>query len=284
MKRAKQLKRPDIVPQEWRDAANEEFSLKVEAMRNRAAEFAAGMPVAEGTPNPMPNPTPSVTEEEKALLEKQKEEAQGKAKAAEPQNPDQAPTEDPTKIDVVNNPTDNTGGQVVDGKYVPGKTQPRDENGQFRKVLARLKQDLGTAGLQKIAEEARTVEGLHEVGNYAEAAKAAGQLINTVDRLDAGALNKVSLENVRTSAAELGKVIANLPLGFGNQADKLRYSDLPPALQNLMDEMMTRVEDKIGKKDADIATEQLRSFKSGADVYSQAEISSQMSKLLRLLT
>jgi hypothetical protein len=105
-----------------------------------------------------------------------------------------------------------------------------------------------------------------------------------VDRLDAGALNKVSLENVRTSAAELGKVIANLPLGFGNQADKLRYSDLPPALQNLMDEMMTRVEDKIGKKDADIATEQLRSFKSGADVYSQAEISSQMSKLLRLLT
>lgn len=147
-----------------------------------------------------------------------------------------------------------------------------------------MKQDLGTAGLQKIAEEARTVEGLHEVGNYAEAAKAAEELIGTVDRLDSGALNKVSLENVRSSAAELGKVIANLPLGFNDQTEKLRYSDLPPALQNLMDEMIDRVEAKIGKEDADIATEQLRGFKSGSDVYSQGEISSQMSKLLRLLT
>jgi hypothetical protein len=48
--------------------------------------------------------------------------------------------------------------------------------------------------------------------------------------------------------------------------------------------MVTRVEDKIGKKDADIATAELRSFKSGADVYSQSEISSKMATLLRLLT
>jgi hypothetical protein len=288
MKRAKQLRRTDMIPQEWKDAANAEFNSKIQAMRAKAAEVAvvAAGPQddAQGTPTPTPNPTPSVTEEEKALLEEQKKEAErlGKAKAAEPQTPEQI-TDNPSKIDVVNDPTAD-GGQVVDGKYVPGKTQPRDENGQFRKVLARLKQDLGTAGLQKIAEEARTVEGLHEVGNYSEAAKAAGQLIDTVDRLDSGALNKVSLENVRNSAAELGKVIANLPLGFTDQTQKLRYSDLPPALQTLMDEMMTRVEDKIGKEDAAIATEALRGFKSGSDVYSQAEISSQMSKLLRLLT
>ena len=51
-----------------------------------------------------------------------------------------------------------------------------------------------------------------------------------------------------------------------------------------MDDMITRVEAKIGKKDADIATESLRAFKNGSDVYSQGEISGQMSKLLRLLT
>jgi hypothetical protein len=82
----------------------------------------------------------------------------------------------------------------------------------------------------------------------------------------------------------LGRVIANLPLPFTNQAQKVRYSDLPPALRNLMDDMITRVESKIGKEDADIATANLRSFKSGADVYSQSEISSQMTTLLRLLT
>mgnify|MGYP006871049265 CR=1 FL=1 len=53
---------------------------------------------------------------------------------------------------------------------------------------------------------------------------------------------------------------------------------------DLMEKMITRVEDKIGKKDADIATHEMKDFMSGQEVYSQSEISSQMSKLLRLLT
>ena len=48
--------------------------------------------------------------------------------------------------------------------------------------------------------------------------------------------------------------------------------------------MIAKVEEKIGQEDADIATEELKNFMSGADYYSQAEISSQMAKLLRLLT
>jgi hypothetical protein len=51
-----------------------------------------------------------------------------------------------------------------------------------------------------------------------------------------------------------------------------------------MEDMITRVEAKIGKEDADIATRELKSFMSGSDLYNQSEISSQMSKLLRLLT
>ena len=293
MKRARQLKRPDLVPTEWKEAANAEFNAKIEAMRSKTLELSAivaapaelepvldenGEPMLDengnpimGNPTPQPTPTPSVEDD-----------SLGKADAVEPVTPEQI-TDDPSMIDVVDESTPSDG-KVVDGKFVPGKTQPRDEEGRFRKVLARLKQDLGDAGLQKIVEEAKTVEGLHEIGNYTEASKAAEDLLSTVDRLDSGALNKISLENVRSSAAELGKVIANLPLGFSNQAEKLRYSDLPPALQNLMEEMIDRVEVKIGKEDAAIATEALKGFKSGSDVYSQAEISSQMSKLLRLLT
>ena len=51
-----------------------------------------------------------------------------------------------------------------------------------------------------------------------------------------------------------------------------------------MKDMISKVEDKIGKDDADVATEELKSFMSGADYYNQSEISSQMAKLLRLLT
>jgi len=169
------------------------------------------------------------------------------------------------------------------GRYTP-QTQPRDEAGKFRRVLARLKSNLGTAGLQKVLKEAKYIEQVHELGDYVESVNSGARLLDIVDRLDAGALNKVSLENVRSSAKELGKVIANLPLGFNDQTEKVRYSDLPPALRDLMDNMMERVEAKIGKEDADIASEKLRAFKSGSDVFSQGEVSAEMSKMLRLLT
>lgn len=170
------------------------------------------------------------------------------------------------------------------GKYVPGKTQPRDAAGKFRKVLARLKSDLGDAGLDRALEKVEEVENLDYAGDYDRAAKSAAELLGIIDRLDAKALNPESLENVRTSSAELGKVIANLPFAFGATAQKIRFSDVPPALRDLMEDMITRVEAKIGKKDADIATADLRDFISGNEVYNQSEISAQMAKLLRLLT
>jgi hypothetical protein len=169
------------------------------------------------------------------------------------------------------------------GKYTP-ETQPRDEKGKFRQVLARIKQNLGDAGSEEAIKKIEEVENLDDAGNYMDAARAAGDLISIVDRLDTGALDSTSLENVRSSARALGEVIANLPLPFGSDTEKVRYSDLPPALKGLIDDMISRVEDKIGKKDADEATVDLKSFMSGGDYYSQAEISSQMSKLLRLLT
>jgi hypothetical protein len=122
------------------------------------------------------------------------------------------------------------------------------------------------------------------VGNYAGAVKASSDLIDIVDRLDSGALNAKSNENVRNSTRELGKVIANLPLPFDNQTQKIRYSDMPAALKELTESLISKVEDKIGKEDADEATKMLRSFKSGNDYYSQGEISSQLNRMLRLLT
>jgi hypothetical protein len=168
-------------------------------------------------------------------------------------------------------------------KYTP-ETQPRDQRGKFRQVLARLKTDLGTSGLQDVVEKVQDAENLDNAGNYESADKAAEELIGILDRLDAKALNPEALENIRLSAGELGKVISNLPFAFGQDAEKIRFSDVPPALKKLMKDMITRVEDKIGDEDADVATAELKTFISGSELYSQSEISSQMSKLLRLLT
>lgn len=163
-------------------------------------------------------------------------------------------------------------------------TQPRDAAGRFRTVLARLKLDLGTSGSDRALDKIKEIENLDFVGNYSKATEAAGDLVNIIDRLDDGALNPDSLINVREGNRELGRVIANLPFAFGEQAQKIRFSDLPPALRDLIEDMIVRVEAKIGKEDADIATKELRTFMSGGDFFSQSDVSSQMAKMLRLLT
>jgi hypothetical protein len=170
------------------------------------------------------------------------------------------------------------------GRYVSGVNQPRDSKGKFRTVLARLKQDLGVSGLQNVIEKVQQAEDLDNAGNYSAAVAAATELLSIIDRLDTGGLNPQSLENVRASARALGSVLANLPLPFGQDTSTVRYSDLPPVLRNLMDDLIDKVEEKIGKDDARIATQKLRSYRSGGDAFSQSEVSSEMSTMLRLLT
>jgi hypothetical protein len=147
-----------------------------------------------------------------------------------------------------------------------------------------LKQNLGVAGLQDALQKAQHAENMDFAGNYTKSAAASVDLLDTIDRLDTKALNPTSLENVRDSAKELGQVLSNLPLPFGNENDKLKFSDLPSGLKDLIGGMIDRVQQKIGKKDGDIATASLRSYMSGGDLFSQSEVQSQMSTLLRLLT
>lgn len=169
-------------------------------------------------------------------------------------------------------------------KYVSGKNQPRDAKGKFRQVLARIKQDLGTSGLQNVVEKVEEAENLDNAGNYAAAVQAATDLMAIFKGLDTGSLNPESVENVRKAAAQLGTAIANLPLPFDQQSQKVRYTDLPPVLRDLIEDMIKKVEEKIGKEDADEATKSLKSYMSGGDVYSQGEVSGEMSKMMRLLT
>jgi hypothetical protein len=246
VKRARQLEKTDLIPENWKEASDTSDTL-IASMRTRIEALKTVVAAAEITEKDLEG----LTDEELDLLKK---EVKGKKEA-----------------------------DAERAKYTP-KTQPRDAEGKFRQVLARLKLDLGDSGADAALKKIEQAENLDSAGNYAGAAKAAGDLLGIIDRLDSGALNAEALENVRSSAGELGKVIANLPFAFGQDAQKIRFSDIPPALQQLMEDMITRVEAKIGKEDADIATKDLNTFMSGGDYYSQSEISSQMAKLLRLLT
>jgi hypothetical protein len=268
VKRARALNKAYLIPEGWANEASSSAEALVASMRDKINDLVAAAP----------KPEKEISDVELDKLRNAKEEADAEAEA-EKQLIEDIKDGKPVEGDNVKDGYDDEGRS----KYT-AETQPRDARGKFRKVLARLKQDLGVAGLQEALKQVETAENMEFAGNYVGASDAADKLINTIDRLDTGALDATKLENVRNTAGELGKVIANLPLPFTNQAQKVRFSDLPPALKNLIDDMISRVEDKIGKKDADIATSELRAFKSGADVYNQSEISSRMATLLRLLT
>ena len=230
-----------------------------------------------------------ITEERKAVTAAGEEEQPVEEKPIEDNTPKRSLKEDdlkgltPVEIEKLKQAILKQG-QKEDGKYVPGKTQPRDTSGKFRQVLARLKVDLGPTGAEAALKKIEEVENLDNAGNYLAATKSSAELLDVLGRLDTKALNPESLENVRDSSRLLGQVISNLPFQFNNQAQKIRYSDVPPVLKDLMEKMIDKVNQKIGQKDGQEATKDLRNFMAGGDYYSQSEISSQMSTLLRLLT
>jgi hypothetical protein len=250
IKRARQLRQSKLIPDHWLHADSMEAAEKVASMKALIA-------AAKDSKDPTEK---DIEELEKAQEEVEKEEAKA--------NRGDLPTRDDD-------------GRV---KYVSGVNQPRDAKGKYRKVLARLKQDLGVAGLSKALKKVEQAENLDFAGDYASSANASYELLMMLERLDKNALNPEALENVRNSAAELGRVISNLPLPFGEEAEKIKFSDLPSGLKDLVKDMIERVEAKIGKEDADIATQKLRSYISGGDLFSQGEVQSEMSKMLRLLT
>jgi hypothetical protein len=63
---------------------------------------------------------------------------------------------------------------------------------------------------------------------------------------------------------------------------KLIYSELPSALQNLIRDLVKRVEEKIGE-DSSMYVFYLQEFMSGKSSYTQSELTSYMAKLLRIL-
>lgn len=273
IKQARKLKQEVLIPDTWKNAESMEATERLASMRASITAAATSEAVVAAAPKAQEISDSELKKlkDAKAEADKQTEE---EIKAAEEVKANKGKAPDTQEIDPAT-------GQP---KYISGVNQPRDAKGKYRTVLARLKQNLGVAGLAAALKKAEEAENLDFAGDYEASAGASSKLLEMIDRLDTKALNPEALENVRLTAAELGKTIANLPLPFGEEAQKLKFSDLPAGLKDLIDSMITKVEQKIGKKDADIATQSLKSYMSGADVYSQSEVQSEMSKLLRLLT
>ena len=262
IKRARALGKVNLIPDNWKTAASDALTASIMSMRERVEQARLEQPEAI---------TASVKDDIEKLTPAQRQRLANDLRAKGEEVPE----------DLI--PKAQGADENGQPKYTPGH-QPRDYNGQFRLVLARLKENLGVTGNTDVQKDIEETNSSIRAGDYAESVRAGLDLRSRLDRLDSGALNAESLTNVRSASRDLGKAISNLPLPFKNQAQKVRFSDLPPTLRDLMDDLVDRVNKKIGTAEGNKATAKLRSFMSGGDVLSQGEISKEMSRFLRLLT
>jgi hypothetical protein len=167
-------------------------------------------------------------------------------------------------------------------KYNP-ETQPRDATGKFRRILARLKSNLGDTELEQIVREIKTAERLSDTGDYRKASDSATKVVAMIDKIESGALDQGVEKSLRTGAADLGRVLAYLPLPQGVDTAKVRFSDLPPSTAQLIRNMIKRVDEKLVSDKATKITAVLQSFISGVRSMSADELSAELNKLLRFL-
>lgn len=196
---------------------------------------------------------------------------------------------DPTIVngdDTVHSPSETPGSAEkaddASPKYNP-RTQPRDEDGKFRLILARLKDNIGVSGNQGVMDKIKSVENLDNAGDYKAASESAADLVNTLNRIDTRALDPKSISTIRATNKALASTVANLPLPFKDQSQKVRFSDLPPVLREMMQSLVTQVEQKYGTKQSAEKTRAIKDFMSGGDFFSQSDVSTELNRMLHML-
>jgi hypothetical protein len=176
------------------------------------------------------------------------------------------------------------GGRYPDGTpWNPGN-HPRDEKGRFRQVIAELKQDLeGEVGTEGAVEGLSDVEAAANRGDTEAAQQAAKDVLDLVDQMAGATKDEDLVKTLREGYGNLAEAVANLPLIFGDLNEKYRFSDLPPDLKSLIEDLYKRAEARLDKEHLAEAGGKLSEFMAGGDVLSQPQISAELSRILRFL-
>lgn len=163
------------------------------------------------------------------------------------------------------------------------KTQPRDSAGKFRKVLARLKLNLGEDANEQLAKEIEEAEAAGALGNYRKAKEHGAEVVKLLDNVADGDLDKGTLNNIRKGSRELGKLLAYLPMPQGDPNAKVRFSDLPAPTSALVRDLVKRVEGKLDNEDAAKYVTTLKQFMSGTLTMDSDMMNAELARLLRVL-
>lgn len=167
-------------------------------------------------------------------------------------------------------------------KYNP-RTQPRTNNGRFQRILARLKSTLGDQELEQITNDINEAEQANEAGNYQKANEAGQRIMTQIHGIESGAIDESQRNALRQGAADLGRVMAYLPLPQGVDVAKVRFTDLPPSTRTFIKSLIEKIIGKLQPDEARSVTEGINAFLSGEVQLNADQLSQEMNRLLRFL-
>jgi hypothetical protein len=164
------------------------------------------------------------------------------------------------------------------------RRHPRDDVGKFRKVLYRLEEDLkDKPGTKDAVDKIHEAEDAADRGDMDAAAKAASEVVDVVDRMADNTISADDQEMLRLGGRSLGEAIARLPMPQGMVHEKMKFTDLPLELRDLIEDLLSRAEAALPPEAYEEAAGELDRYTSGGDYFDSDEIQSHLNRLLRSL-
>lgn len=162
---------------------------------------------------------------------------------------------------------------------------PRDNDGKFRDVVAKLRENLkNTPEAEEAVKELDDAAQAEAEKNFEKARLAADRAIHILDAAATGVRNIGTAETMRDAAKQLGRVIAFLPVAVGNDSVASSFEQLAPEVQNLIQDLVERAEKvRDPSEDASADLESIKGFISGGDQWTQPELNSALSRMIRIL-
>jgi len=161
---------------------------------------------------------------------------------------------------------------------------PRDESGKFRKVLFKLKADLeNTPGTKPAIDEIDAAINADDNHDPEAAKDAAGRLLVELDKIAEDTADLDDKEDLKRRSADIATVIAQLPMAQGNADVKMRFTDLPVELRDLIDDLLGRLKSAVTAEVYAEVAGPMTQYISGADYMHSDEIQSHLTRIMRYL-
>ncbi len=172
------------------------------------------------------------------------------------------------------------------GEFDETRHPRNEETGKFRDVLARLREDVkGHPGGDDAERQIDHLIVAMDSNDKAQVESATDKVIKAVDDVaQATEADQPEIaDKLRVGYAALGEALARLPLVQGDATATMRWTDLPPQLQTLVDDVMDKLKAKVDQDTYEKTVSDINSFKSGVDYATSDQIQSWLSGMLALL-